>query len=180
MLRARHHVAVLSLLGSVAACGPSLDHIPGPGPTRGNTQAGNASGAQAVPTDAGAAPRKNPLDGYVHVARRTHVTIGLAEAREIDEEEAKRLVDRLAERFEACAVKLESDGQLVSGAGRLVVLIDEQGHVTGTDAKLSPGSDVAGAALLCLLAPGRALAYPPGKGSRRGFAVEAVWERSRS
>jgi len=106
--------------------------------------------------------------------------MGLAEAREIDEEDAKRLVDRLAEQFEACAVRLEGTGQLVAGAGRLIVLLDERGHVTGTDAKLSPGSDVAGAALLCLLAPGRALTYPPGKGSRRGLAVEAVWEPTRS
>ena len=107
------------------------------------------------------------------------MAIGLAEAREIDPRDADEVVERLADRFEACAQKLETEGSLTPGAGRLVVLLDERGHVTATDAKLSPGSDVAGAALLCLLAPARALAYPPGKGSRRGFAVEAVWEKVR-
>lgn len=161
--------AVLALVAG-AACGPSLDRIPDPAPPA----------AASAPPPAPAATTKKPVpDGYVHVARRGHVTIGLAEAREIDAEDAIRIVDRLAEQFETCAVRLEASGQLVPGAGRLVVLLDERGHVTATDAKLSPGSDVAGAALLCLLAPGRALSYPPGKGTRRGFAVEAVWETSK-
>ncbi len=180
----RHAVALRALPVLVACwlvgCGPSIDVVPPQGPATaasGRARAGSTASSQGPGTPP---PKKTPLEGYVHVARREHVSIGLAEAREIDPEEANRVVDRLTERFEACAVKLEAEGQLAAGAGRLVVLLDEKGHVTGTDAKLAPGSEVAGAALLCLLAPARALAYPPGKGSRRGFAVEAVWEPSRS
>jgi len=155
------------------ACGPSLDVVGPQAPTV-------ATPSASVAPTAGDPAKKAPLDGYVYVARREHVSIGLAEAREIGPEDANRLVDQLSDRFEACAVKLEGQGLFASGAGRLVVLIDERGHVIGTDAKLAPGSDVAGAALLCLLAPARALGYPPGRGSRRGFAVEAKWEPSRS
>lgn len=164
----------LALFGSaplLSACAQSMDVVPVQGPS---------VAGPMVASSATAPTKKAPLEGYVHVARREHVSIGLAEAREVDPEEANRIVDRLAERFEACAVKLEAEGQLASGAGRLVVLLDEKGHVTATDAKLTPGSEVAGSALLCLLAPARALVYPPGKGARRGFAVEAVWEPSRS
>lgn len=158
-------------------CEPSIDVPPGTVP-RPTPSARAPDGQERKSADAGAS-MKPALDGYVHVARRARVAIGLAEAREIDPRDADEVVERLADRFEACAQKLETEGSLTPGAGRLVVLLDERGHVTATDAKLSPGSDVAGAALLCLLAPARALAYPPGKGSRRGFAVEAVWEKVR-
>ncbi|MFO0643505.1 MAG: hypothetical protein U0183_30040 [Polyangiaceae bacterium] len=158
-------------------CEPSIDVPPSALP-RPSPSARGPGGQERKDADAGART-KPALDGYVHVARRERVAIGLAEAREIDPHDANEVVERLADRFEACAQKLETEGALTPGAGRLVVLLDERGHVTATDAKLSPGSDVAGAALLCLLAPARALAYPPGKGSRRGFAVEAVWEKVR-
>ena len=76
--------------------------------------------------------------------------------------------------------RLAEPGALASGAGRLVVLLDDRGHVTASDAKLAPGSEAARAALLCLIGPARGLSYPPvapGKSTpRRGFAVEAVWE----
>ncbi len=133
----------------------------------------NANGPDA------AAPANTSREGYVYVARRPHVTVGLAEAREMDATEANRVIDSLAESFETCAAKLDAEKKLGPGAGRLVVLVDEKGHVTATDAKLAPGSEVAEAALLCLVAPARALAYPPGKGSRRGMAVEAMWESSK-
>jgi hypothetical protein len=158
-------------------CGPALDVGPQDPTVAASTPSVTPASASA---SIAANPKQTPIDGYVYVARREHVSIGLAEAREIHPEDAKRLIDQLTDRFEACAVKLEGQGLFASGAGRLVVLIDERGHVIGTDAKLAPGSDVAGAALLCLLAPARALGYPPGKGSRRGFAVEAKWEPSRS
>jgi hypothetical protein len=170
-------IAAGAFVAFAVGCEPSIDVPPSALP-RPSPSARGPGGQERKDADAGAST-KPALDGYVHVARRERVAIGLAEAREIDPHDAEALVERLADRFEACAQKLETDGALTPGAGRLVVLLDERGHVTATDAKLSPGSDVAGAALLCLLAPARALAYPPGKGSRRGFAVEAVWEKVR-
>ncbi len=140
-------------------------------------RAGSSANANASP-DA-ATPSNTSREGYVYVARRLHVTVGLAEAREMDPTEANRVIDSLAESFETCAAKLDAEKKLGPGAGRLIVLVDEKGHVTATDAKLAPGSEVAEAALLCLVAPARALAYPPGKGTRRGMAVEAMWESSK-
>lgn len=144
-----------------------------------NTQAPRGPNANASSAQDAAAPTNTSREGYVYVARRPHVTVGLAEAREMDATEANRVIDSLAESFETCAAKLDAEKKLGPGAGRLVVLVDERGHVTATDAKLAPGSEVAEAALLCLVAPARALAYPPGKGSRRGMAVEAMWESSK-
>lgn len=168
-------IAAGAFVAFAVGCEPSIDVPPSAVP---RPAASALAPVEPKDADSGAAKRP-PLEGYVHVARRDRVAIGLAEAREIEPRDAEDLVERLADRFEACAQKLENEGTLAPGAGRLVVLLDERGHVTATDAKLSPGSDVAGAALLCLLAPARALAYPPGKGARRGFAVEAVWEKVR-
>jgi hypothetical protein len=163
-------------LAFALGCAPSID--------RGAPEiASPAARADAGPrASAEAAPATGP-EGYVYVARSTRVSVGLAEARGLTPEEARSVVDRLAGAFEACAARL---GPLAPGAARLVVLLDERGRVTGSDAKLAPGSETARAGLLCLISPARGLSYPPlsaaagpaSKRSTRGFAVEAAWESS--
>lgn len=168
-------------------CAPSIDRgapdVPSPASPasppspRARDDAGPRASAESPP------PPTGP-DGYVYVARSARVSVGLAEARGLTPEEARSVVDRLAGAFEACAARL---GPLAPGAARLVVLLDERGRVTGSDAKLAPGSETARAGLLCLISPARGLSYPPlsasiGAADRargaRGFAVEAAWESS--
>ncbi len=175
---ARALAAATITLGGCAS-GP-LDRLAEPGAPVAAAKAPVA--AAKAPVAAAKAPvaAAPAAEDYVYVVRGPRVTIGLAEARAIDPEHARGIVDRLAASFEACASRLEREGALASGAGRLVVLLDDRGHVTASDAKLAPGSEAARAALLCLIGPARGLSYPPvapGKSTpRRGFAVEAVWE----
>ena len=170
-MRSRVSGFVLLLASAALGCSEPRDVV--------SPSVNTAPRANASASPDAAAPANTSREGYVYVARRLHVTVGLAEAREMDATETNRVIDSLAESFETCAAKLDAEKKLGPGAGRLIVLVDEKGHVTATDAKLAPGSEVAEAALLCLVAPARALAYPPGKGSRRGMAVEAMWESSK-
>ncbi len=160
------------------ACAPSIDRGSPEVPSPAAADAGPRASPVATPAPA------TGTDGYVYVARSRRVSVGLAEARGLTPDEARSVVDRLAGAFEACAARL---GSLAPGAARLVVLLDERGRVTGSDAKLAPGSETARAGLLCLISPARGLSYPslsPAAGppasrrGARGFAVEAAWESS--
>lgn len=116
----------------------------------------------------------NP-DAYVHIAKRRHGVVALAEARQMSEADAKALVDRWADDLERCATGLEAAGTLVEGAARIVAV----GGPDGTPAlnvKLAPGDAVAQNALLCLIAPVRASTLPAAKmGAAPGLAIEATW-----
>lgn len=121
----------------------------------------------------GGAPASN--DTYAYVARRPHGVVALAEARNMSDDDAHALVDRLASDFEACATKLESEHALVEGAARIVAIAQPSGP-PGLNVRVAPGGDVAQNALLCLVAPVRALMFPKSTGrGAPGMAIEATW-----
>jgi len=114
-------------------------------------------------------------EAYVHVARRPHGAVALAEARHIEDAEARAIVERLADELERCAVGLEAQHLLVEGAARVVAVAGPDG-TPALNVRLAPGDAVAQNALLCILAPVRATPLPPpDKGRRPGLAIEATW-----
>lgn len=120
--------------------------------------------------DAGANP-----DAYVYVAKRAHGVVALAEARHMSDGEAKEMVDRLANDFEECARRLAAQGTLVEGAARVVAVAGPNG-TPALNVKFAPGDGVAQNALLCLVAPVRAMTFPRGTGNAApGMAIEATW-----
>jgi hypothetical protein len=144
-----------------AACSPSRDVVPETRDVR-----------MAAPP-ASAAP--NP-DGYSYVARRPHGAIGLAGMRFIAAEEARRVVDRLADELETCSRRLEQQGTLVEGAARLVAVSGQKGNADVSDMQLAPGGPVAANALLCIVAPVRSTPFPNASdGGIPAVLVEATW-----
>ena len=123
---------------------------------------------RVVTSDAGAAPSSN--EAYVYVTRRPHAILGLVEARGMSDAEAHAIVDRVADDLERCAVALDAQGALVEGAARVVAVADAAG-TPGVNLKLAPGGAVAQNALMCLVAPVRAIPFPKGA----GVAIEAKW-----
>jgi hypothetical protein len=114
-------------------------------------------------------------DAYVHVARRAHGAVALAEARHMKDEEAKQIVEHLADELERCATDLQAQGILVDGAAR-VVAIAGPGGTPALNVRLAPGDAVAQNALLCIVAPVRAIAFPPTTPTGTpGMAIEATW-----
>lgn len=88
--------------------------------------------------------------------------------------EARRIIEQLADELDRCATDLAARGLLVEGAARIVAVAGP----TGTPAlsvKLAPGDAVAQNALLCLIAPVRALTLPPANETTPGLAIEATW-----
>jgi hypothetical protein len=120
--------------------------------------------------DAGATANS---DAYAYVARRPHGVVALAEARQMTEEESHAIIDKLANDLETCATRLESEHTLVEGAARIVALAQPQGP-PAMNVKLAPGGDVAQNALMCLVAPIRALPFTKG-----GLAIEYTWGPAR-
>jgi hypothetical protein len=153
--------AVLVLCGLIAgACSPSpRDVVP-------------ESREVRVTPDAG------PSDTYVHVARRAHGVVALAEARHMKDEDARAIVERLADELERCATNLEAQRLLVEGAARVVAIAGPDG-TPALNVRLAPGDAVAQNALLCIVAPVRATSLPPpspaSASGTAGFAIEATW-----
>ena len=108
-------------------------------------------------------------DAYVYVARRAHGVVALAEARNMSDDDAHAIVDKLANDLEACATRLEAERTLVEGAARIVAIAQPSGP-PGLNVKLAPGGDVAQNALMCLVAPIRAIPFTKG-----GMALEYTW-----
>jgi hypothetical protein len=124
-------------------------------------------------TEADAEP---PPDTYEHVARAPHGIIALAEARHMAPAEAREIVERLTRDLDACAAELEAQGTLVDGAARIVAVSGPRGTVEGLNVRLAPGGAVAQNALLCLVAPLRAITFPKGTGGGApAIAIEATW-----
>jgi hypothetical protein len=120
-------------------------------------------------------------EDYAYVARRPRVVIALAESRHMTGDEARAIVERLAQDFETCAARLESQGTLVFGAARIVGVAGPKGTVDGLNVRLAPGGDVAQNALLCLIAPLRAIPFPKGSGQGApALAIEATWGPARA
>lgn len=121
-----------------------------------------------VTPDAGAG------DAYVHVARRPHGAVALAEARHMKDDDARAIVERLADDLERCSMALEAQHTLVEGAAR-VVAIAGPGGTPALNVRLAPGDAVAQNALLCIIAPVRATTFPASSTGTPGFAIEATW-----
>lgn len=155
------------LLVAAAACSPaSRDVVP-------ETRDVRAS----ADLDAGAANRSGgSADAYAWVARRAHGAVGLAGARHVDGESAKRIVERLADELDACAARLQAEGTLVEGAARFVAATGARGTGELGEMQLAPGSAVAANALLCIAAPVRATTFPPaGSEGVPALLLEASW-----
>jgi len=152
-----HRIAtVLLSIAGLVACSPSpRDVVP------------DSRDVRVVP-DAG------PEETYVYVARRHHGVVALAEARHIPDEDARRIVDHLADELDRCAADLSARGLLVEGAARIVAVAGPTG-TPALNVRLAPGDAVAQNALLCLVAPVRALTLPPAGATTPGLAVEATW-----
>ena len=117
-------------------------------------------------------------DSYAYVTERPLAIVGLAEARGMSDELAKRVADVIADRLDVCATEQASANKLVDGAVRVVAIVDKGGVVAGTSVKVDPEA-ATGNALLCVVAPIKQLTFPPTtSASQRGFAVEAMWGRA--
>lgn len=122
-----------------------------------------------------ASDSKDPSETYVYVARRPHGVVALAEARHLPDDDARRIVDHIADDLERCAIGLEAQHLLVQGAARVVAVAGADG-TPALNVRLAPGDAVAQNALLCILAPVRATPLPPPtKEGAPGIAIEATW-----
>jgi hypothetical protein len=162
--RPQRGVAALGLVacGACAAVGGDGHDVGPPSPTWHDVRVAES------PRDAGA-------QGYEYVAKRPLGVVALAEARGIDPDVAKAVVDRLADALDTCATEQGRKGALVNGAARVAVQIDDSGNITGTNVRVDPGAGVAENAVLCFVAPVKMLTFPPADAGARGFAVEALW-----
>jgi hypothetical protein len=122
-----------------------------------------------VRVQAGAVDAGPSNEAYAYVARRPHGVVALAEARQMTDEESHAIIEKLANDLESCAARLEAEHTLVEGAARIVALAQPSGP-PAMNVKLAPGGDVAQNALMCLVAPIRALPFTKG-----GLAIEYTW-----
>lgn len=154
----------MTLAATLAACSPS-------GP---RDVAGENKDVRVDPREAGA-----PADAYAYVAQRPHGVVALAEARNMKDEDAREIIDRLASELEACATRLEAEHALVDGAARVVAVAQPEGP-PALKVSLEPGGAIAQNALMCLVAPIRAIVFPKGTGAGApGMAIEAKWGPAR-
>jgi len=143
------------LVAALCACSPS-----GPKDVAGeNKDVRVDSHADAGPTN----------DAYAYVAKRPHGIVALAEARNMSDEDAHSIIEHLADELETCATKLEADHTLVDGVARIVAIAQPSGP-PATKITLPPGGEVAQNALICLVAPLRAVSLTKG-----GMAIEYKW-----
>jgi len=113
-------------------------------------------------------------EGYERVVRRPLAVVGLAGARGIDSEDAAVAMDRLAQAIDACAAAASRKGQPIQGSARVVAQVDGAGAVGQINLRLDPGVR-ASDAVLCVVAPVKALAFSPSDGGARGFAIDTSW-----
>ena len=159
-----------ALASALLACPPSgRDVVP---ETHDVRAAADVDGGAAAP------PR---TDGYAYVARRRHGAVGLVGAHYMKDDEAKRIVDRVADELESCARRLEAGGALVEGALSLVAVTGAGGTADISDIRFSPGGPVAANALECIVAPLRASPFPAGTDAGLpAVAIEATWAPNRT
>lgn len=90
------------------------------------------------------------------------------------DEDARTIVERVADDLERCATGLLAQGLLVEGAARVVAIAGPNG-TPALNVRLAPGDAVAQNALLCIVAPVRATTFPPSTSGTPGLAIEATW-----
>jgi hypothetical protein len=114
-------------------------------------------------------------EGYAYVAKRPLGVVALAEARGLDDADARRAIDHLADALDACATELGRQGKLVDGAVRVVAQITPDGGVSGLNVKV--GQAATASAILCVIAPLKLTSFPAtgADAGARGIAIEATW-----
>jgi hypothetical protein len=153
-------LAALAVAGLSAACSPKRDVVAG-------------GGRDVLGADGGADPARAAYD---YVAKRPHGVVALAEARRLSDAEARQIVDHLADALDGCARDLEQRGTLVEGAARVIMIAGPRGNVEGFKVTLTPGNEVAANALLCVVAPARAVLFPPPSAAGApAMAIEITW-----
>jgi hypothetical protein len=110
-----------------------------------------------------------PRSGYVYVARRALVAVGLAASQGLTDEEAHRAVDRLADEASAC---FKRSKELAAGATHIVLPIDPGGTTGAPTVTFSPQTSAV-VGMVCILAPIRLSTFAPG--SARSITIEAAW-----
>jgi hypothetical protein len=96
------------------------------------------------------------------------------------DEDARAIVERIADDLERCATGLEARQLLVEGAARVVAVAGPSG-TPALNVRFAPGDAVAQNALLCLVAPVRATTFPASTtGGTPGLAIEATWGPARA
>ena len=150
------------LLGSGSACGSNRDVLPESKDVRGEVR------PQELGTEG----------GYEHVTRRPLGTVALAEARGIPKELGRAATEKIADALQSCAADLLKQGRLVKGAARVIVRVSAEGNLGGMNVTIAPGAAVAANAILCFIAPIKALSLPPSErdAGDRALALEAAWE----
>lgn len=152
--------------GALGGCSPS-------GP---RDVAGENKDVRVDPREAGAPAS----EAYAYVAQRPHGVVALAEARNMTDEDARAIIDRLASDLEACATRLEAEHALVEGAARVVAIAQPEGP-PALKVSIEPGGAIAQNALMCLVAPVRAIVFPkPAASGAPGMAIEAKWGPARA
>jgi hypothetical protein len=147
-------------------------------PAAGRDVVTDSHDVRGVTPDASGTPR---TDGYAYVARRPHGAVGLVGAHYMKDDEAHRIVDRVADELETCARRLDESGALVEGALQLVAVTGARGTAEITDIRFAPGGPVAANALECIVAPLRASPFPAGTDAGiPAVAIEATWAPNHS
>jgi hypothetical protein len=175
----RLEIALVAVLAG--GCASGKDVVPETRDVHADTTAGGGPGAGAGAgggAGAGTAGSGGAAGGYDYVARRPRAIVALAEGRGLSREVAVMATDRVADQMETCSEDLLHKGQLVRGAARVVVKIAPDGTLSGMAVKTSPGTAVAANAILCFIAPVKALTFPPESAAApdRGIAFEATWD----
>ena len=93
----------------------------------------------------------------------------------MSDEAARGIVEHLADELERCATNLEARQLLVDGAVRVVAVAGADG-TPALNVRLAPGDAALQNALLCIVAPIRAMTLPlPTSQGTPGLAIEATW-----
>lgn len=164
-IRAGTALTVTCISQACAGAGRDVEVLPAPHAV--------ATAPSDSPRDAGA---EDAHPDYERLLTRTHATFGLAEARGIDANRLDEVLEAIANGFETCAQSAQREGWLERAALRLIVAVDAHGQVSGVDARLDDPQRGGKAALVCLVAPVKALNFGAREGTvRRGLALEVLF-----
>jgi hypothetical protein len=120
--------------------------------------------------DASAPP---PQTAYAYIARRSLVTVALADSQGVVDDDTHQAIDRVADYANACMAKSKN---LVRGAMRVVLPIDD-GGVAGIPQVTYTPPESAPLGLLCVIRPIRMSSFGPATNDAgaRGITIESVW-----
>jgi len=139
---------------------------------------GSGGTRDVVPDSRDVTSKPDSSSGYIYVSKRAMGAVMLSQADGLDEKEAQRATDKLADALDACSRDQTQKGRFTPGAVRLGAEIDEGGVLGPPHVVLSPGGGGQANALLCVVAPFRMLQFSSrdaDASSRRRFAIDATW-----